>query len=186
MINKKNKPASLIISQFVENSRQNIRPVSSITPEPATDETEEKKEEDATSLPTELIDSHMETEVADDPVDGVTVEKLFVSDEKIEEQSASEETPKRKRAVQQKAIKRDKLMAIRFDKKMHKDISLIKLNYEIDIQDRNRHTGFRLCSSREVHGRVFPERKSYKGRSGDSTTILEKNIRKKLRKRIIP
>lgn len=33
------------------------------------------------------------------------------------------------------SIKRDKLMAIRFDKKMHKDISLIKLNYEIDIQD---------------------------------------------------
>lgn len=156
MINKKNKPASLIISQFVENSRQNIRPVSSITPEPATDETEEKKEEDATSLPTELIDSHMETEVADDPVDGVTVEKLFVSDEKIEEQSASEETPKRKRAVQQKAIKRDKLMAIRFDKKMHKDISLIKLNYEIDIQD------FVYVAVEKFMGEFFPNGKATK------------------------
>ena len=157
MINKKNKPAGLNISQFVENTRQNIRPVSSITPEPATDETEEKKEEDATSSATQIKSPEMQTVIADNPADRETEETApSVSDEKIEEQSASEETPKRKRTVQQKAIKRDKLMAIRFDKKMHKDISLIKLNYEIDIQD------FVYVAVEKFMGEFFPNGKATK------------------------
>lgn len=37
--------------------------------------------------------------------------------------------------IPKNGIKRDKLIALRFDKKMHKEISRIKLEYEIDIQD---------------------------------------------------
>ncbi len=54
------------------------------------------------------------------------------------------------------SIKRDKLMAIRFDKKMHKDISLIKLNYEIDIQD------FVYVAVEKFMGEFFPNGKATK------------------------
>lgn len=37
--------------------------------------------------------------------------------------------------IPKNGIKRDKFIAVRFDKKMHKEISRIKLDYEIDIQD---------------------------------------------------
>lgn len=47
-------------------------------------------------------------------------------------------------------------MAIRFDKKMHKDISLIKLNYEIDIQD------FVYVAVEKFMGEFFPNGKATK------------------------
>lgn len=136
MINKKNKPAGLNISQFVESARQNVRPVSSISPAASEEEPEEKNEVQATSLQTIPEEKPMQTETVEDHAEKETAEvETSVSDGKQVDETASEENSRRKRPAQQKAVKRDKLVAIRFDKKTHKEISRIKLEYEIDIQD---------------------------------------------------
>lgn len=170
MINKKNKPAGLNISQFVENSRQNIRPVGSISPEVAAENTEEKTETNSVTSSNELNSPGMQAEIADDSSKKETEEVVpSVSDEKKADEPASEEEPKRKRSsVQQKAIKREKLMAIRFDKKMHKDISLIKLNYEIDIQD------FVYIAVDKFMGEFFPNGKATK----EGMEIVQQSLEK--------
>lgn len=136
MINKKNKPASLNISQFVDNARQNIRPVSTVSPADSTGDAEEKKEAGTTPAQAMPQSESMQVETVEATAEKETEDIApSVPGEKKEDEPVSEENPKRKRTVQPKAVKRDKLVAIRFDKKMHKDISRIKLEYEIDIQD---------------------------------------------------
>lgn len=142
MINKKNKPAfGLNINQFVENTRQNRR-TDSVTDQIRTDADNGSRVEGTSVVqekPDEKVVSDEQNLILEEVPSAAVTEDDSPSDTDNESEVApsdsTEEKPKRKRTVQQKAVKRDKLVAIRFDKKMHKDISRIKLDYEIDIQD---------------------------------------------------
>lgn len=132
MINRKNKPATgLNISQFVADARQNIRPVGiSVMENTTTEDTKDndtvlnsvREEAEAVLVPeAEELPEAKEEVIPDEP-------------EKGTDRPEAEKNKRGRRAVQ-KAVKRDKFIAVRFDKKMHKEISRIKLDYEIDIQD---------------------------------------------------
>lgn len=133
MINRKNKKAPLNIGQFVDDAKQNIRPAfvppSGNAPE----------EEDKNLVNTDTGVLPVQTEAAPvpepkEPEEGRAEEAESASGEEASAPEPSDEKAKRSRRAKT-AVKRDKLIALRFDKKMHKEISRIKLEYEIDIQD---------------------------------------------------
>lgn len=72
-----------------------------------------------------------------EPEEGRAEEAESASGEEASAPEPSDEKAKHSRRAKTAgtAVKRDKLIALRFDKKMHKEISRIKLEYEIDIQD---------------------------------------------------
>lgn len=136
MVNKKNKKALLNIGQFVDDAKQNIRPAS-VPPSGNAPE-----EEDNSLVNTDTGVPPGQTEAAPvpepkEPEEGRAEEAEAASGEEASAPEPSEEKAKRSRRAKTAgtAVKRDKLIALRFDKKMHKEISRIKLEYEIDIQD---------------------------------------------------
>ena len=136
MINKKNKKALFNIGQFVDDAKQNIRsvsfPISGNAPE----------EEGKNLVNTDTGAPPGQTEAAPvpepkEPEEGRAEEAESASGEEASAPEPSDEKAKHSRRAKTAgtAVKRDKLIALRFDKKMHKEISRIKLEYEIDIQD---------------------------------------------------
>lgn len=136
MINKKNKKALFNIGQFVDDAKQNIRSVSF----PISENAPEKEGKNLVNTDTGVPPGHTEAAPVPDPKEpeeGRAEEAESVSGEEASAPEPSDEKAKRSRRVKTAvtAVKRDKLIALRFDKKMHKEISRIKLEYEIDIQD---------------------------------------------------
>ena len=158
MINKKNKKALLNIGQFVDDAKQNIRPAfvppSGNAPE----------EEDKNLVNTDTGVPPGQTEAAPvpepkEPEEGRAEEAESASGEEASAPGPSDEKAKRSRRAKT-AVKRDKLIALRFDKKMHKEISRIKLEYEIDIQD------FVYVAVERFKEEFFPERESHQRGTG--------------------
>lgn len=133
MINRKNKKAPLNIGQFVDDAKQNIRPAFV----PPSGNAPEEEDKDLVNTDTGVLP--VQTEAAPvpepkEPEEGRAEEAESASGEEASAPEPSDEKAKRSRRAKT-AVKRDKLIALRFDKKMHKEISRIKLEYEIDIQD---------------------------------------------------
>lgn len=133
MVNKKNKKALLNIGQFVDDAKQNIRPAFA----PPSGNAPEEEDKNLVNTDTGVLP--VQTEAAPvpepkEPEEGRAEEAESASGEEASAPEPSDEKAKRSRRAKT-AVKRDKLIALRFDKKMHKEISRIKLEYEIDIQD---------------------------------------------------
>lgn len=133
MINRKNKKAPLNIGQFVDDAKQNIRPAF-VPPSGNAPEEEDKNlvNTDTGVIPVQTEDPPVPE--PKEPEEGRAEEAESASGEEASAPEPSDEKAKRSRRAKT-AVKRDKLIALRFDKKMHKEISRIKLEYEIDIQD---------------------------------------------------
>lgn len=136
MINKKNKKALFNIGQFVDDATQNIRSVSFPISGNAPEEEDKNLVNTDTGVPPEQTETAPVPEPKE-PEEGRAEEAESASGEEASAPEPSDEKAKRSRRAKTAgtAVKRDKLIALRFDKKMHKEISRIKLEYEIDIQD---------------------------------------------------
>lgn len=133
MINKKNKKALLNIGQFVDDAKQNIRPAFVPPSGNAPEEEGKNLVNTDTGVPLGQTEAAPAPEPKE-PEEGRAEEEESASGEEASAPEPSDEKAKRSRRAKT-AVKRDKLIALRFDKKMHKEISRIKLEYEIDIQD---------------------------------------------------
>ena len=136
MINRKNKKAPLNIGQFVDDAKQNIRPAFVPPSGNAPEEEDKNLVNTDTGVPPEQTETAPVPEPKE-PEEGRAEEAESASGEEASAPEPSDEKAKRSRRAKTAgtAVKRDKLIALRFDKKMHKEISRIKLEYEIDIQD---------------------------------------------------